>query len=590
MSTQKKKTTKEVVQEKSERLMNGVAYWAAFYRCNPHRFCKDYLNVYLKLFQKILLYAMMCNNYFMYLASRGQGKTWLTALFCVVRCILYPGSKIVVCSSTRTQGNEVLLKITDDFCKNYGWGSDNLNNEISYKSVGQNNAIIEFKNGSWIRVVTASDSGRGARANVLLVDEFRMVDLDIINTVLRRFLTAPRTPGYLNRKEYSNLQERNKELYMSSCWYKSHWSFDKVKAYFVNMLDDTKKYFVCSLPYQLAIMEGLLSREQVEDEMSELDFDPIKFSMEMEALFFGDTDGAFFTYDDISKRRKIKNSFYSLPIYNSRNIKVPDLAFNERRILSVDVALLASKKHDNDAAAIIINSAVPITETQYSSNIVYIETHEGLTTDELGIIVMRLFYQYKCTDIALDTNGLGVGVYDFIIKDQYDSETGDTYRALSCCNDSDMAARCKVKDAKKVIWSIKGSASFNTEMCIALRTGLQNGRINLLISEFEAEEIIKSNYKTFSKLSPKEQAIYKMPYIQTSFLINELINLEHTINGANIKLTEKTGMRKDRYSSLGYNYWVINQIEKKVKPKSDTKNLVSSLTIRPSKRVSVFGD
>lgn len=161
MSSVKKKTTKEVVQEKSERLMNGVAYWAAFYRSNPHRFCKEYLNVKLKLFQKILLYAMMHNNYFMYLASRGQGKTFLVALFCCVRCILFPGSKIVVCSATRSQGNEVLLKITDDFCKNYGWGSDNLNNEISLKAVGQNKAVIEFKNGSWIRVVTASDSGRG---------------------------------------------------------------------------------------------------------------------------------------------------------------------------------------------------------------------------------------------------------------------------------------------------------------------------------------------------------------------------------------------------------------------------------------------
>lgn len=163
-----KKTTKQVVQEKSEKVMNGVAYWAAFYRKNPQRFCKDYLNVNLKLFQKILIYLMMLNNYFMFLASRGIGKTWEVALFCIVRCILYPSSKIVVCSSTRTQANEVLLKITDDFCKNYGWGSANLNREITYKSVGANHAVIEFANGSWIRVVTASDSGRGSRANVLV--------------------------------------------------------------------------------------------------------------------------------------------------------------------------------------------------------------------------------------------------------------------------------------------------------------------------------------------------------------------------------------------------------------------------------------
>lgn len=56
------------------------------------------------------------------------------------------------------------------------------------------------------------------RANLLIVDEFRMVDLDIITKVLRKFLTAPRSPRYLNKPEYSHLQERNKEIYLSSAW------------------------------------------------------------------------------------------------------------------------------------------------------------------------------------------------------------------------------------------------------------------------------------------------------------------------------------------------------------------------------------
>lgn len=51
--------------------MQGVAAWASFYRANPQRFVKDYLNVNLKLFQKILIYMMMFNNYFMYIAARG---------------------------------------------------------------------------------------------------------------------------------------------------------------------------------------------------------------------------------------------------------------------------------------------------------------------------------------------------------------------------------------------------------------------------------------------------------------------------------------------------------------------------------------
>ena len=209
-SNKKKKSVKEIVNEKSERIMNGIAAWASFYRSNPHRFVKDYLNIELKLFQMILLYQMMHNNYYMYTASRGQGKTYLTALFCVVRCILFPKTKICVASSTRVQANEILLKIKDDFMVGYGWGSDNLRREIKEVKISQTESIIRFYNGSWIQVVTASDSARGKRANILIVDEFRMVDLDTIDTVLRNFLTTPRQPAYLKNKEYSHLQEPNK--------------------------------------------------------------------------------------------------------------------------------------------------------------------------------------------------------------------------------------------------------------------------------------------------------------------------------------------------------------------------------------------
>lgn len=397
-----------------------------------------------------------------------------------------------------------------------------------------------------------------------------MVDLDTINTVLRRFLTAPRQPNYLNNPKYSHLSERNKELYMSSAWYQSHWSFEKAKAYVVNLLDETKKYFICGLPYQISIRENLLSKEQIEDEMSESDFDPMKFSMEMECLWWGDADGAFFTFEDVSSRRKLKTAVYPASAANSsRNFKIPDLVANERRILSVDIALMASKKQNNDASAIIINSAIP-TNNNYTSNIIYMENHEGLTTDELAMVVRRLYNMYKCTDLVVDTNGIGLSVFDMLIQDMVDPTTGELYQALSCCNDKAMAERCKVDNAPKVIWSIKASAAFNNEICTLLRSGFQNGKINLLVSEFEAEEILKDKIKGYNKMPAYEQMQYKLPYIQTTLLVYELINLEYEIKGTNVKITEKSGMRKDRYSSLAYNYWVQCQLEREMLRKQKT--------------------
>ena len=146
----RQKSAQQVVQDKADSIMNGVAAWCSFYRANPQRFAKDFLNIRLKLFQKILIYMMMCSNYTCMIASRGLGKTWIIALFCVIRCILYPGTKIVVAAGVKSQASEVIGKIKDDFLKNYQWGSSNLWTEILDIKVGQNDSSCEFKNGSWI--------------------------------------------------------------------------------------------------------------------------------------------------------------------------------------------------------------------------------------------------------------------------------------------------------------------------------------------------------------------------------------------------------------------------------------------------------
>ena len=234
----------------------------------------------LRLFQKILLFMMNVSHFFCYIAARGQGKSWLLAVFCCVRCILYPGTKVCIASGTRGQSINVLEKIKMELMPM----SPLLRNEIGTILISSTAAIVEFKNGSSIKVVTASDSARSNRANILLVDEFRMVNKDTIDTVLRRFLTAPRMPGYLHKKEYAHLKERNKEIYLSSAFFKSHWSYEKIKDYARNMLDSSKRYFVCGLPYQLSIAENLLDSEAVADEMSEAGFNSTRWSISISVL------------------------------------------------------------------------------------------------------------------------------------------------------------------------------------------------------------------------------------------------------------------------------------------------------------------
>lgn len=67
-----KLTDKEIANDKAARLLHGVDVWCSFYRANPHRFCKDYLGLTLKLFQQVIIYLMMTCTNFCFIAARGQ--------------------------------------------------------------------------------------------------------------------------------------------------------------------------------------------------------------------------------------------------------------------------------------------------------------------------------------------------------------------------------------------------------------------------------------------------------------------------------------------------------------------------------------
>ena len=110
--TSKRTMTDAEIQALNERrLMETVAKRASFYRANPNRFAKDYLNLNLRIFQQIIIVMMNLSTNFALLCARGQGKSFIIAVFCCIRAILYPGSKIVVTSKTRAQAYEIIDKI-----------------------------------------------------------------------------------------------------------------------------------------------------------------------------------------------------------------------------------------------------------------------------------------------------------------------------------------------------------------------------------------------------------------------------------------------------------------------------------------------
>lgn len=337
-----KNTKKKEFKSKDDRLREGFKKWTSYFRANPHRFCIEYLGLKLHLFQQILVYLAYKVDFFMVIASRGIGKSWIVAVIAVIRCILYPGTKIGIVSGTK---NQARLIISEKIDKDLRLKHPNIAREISQIKDGQNLSVVYFHNGSTIEAVTSTDSSRGYRFNILILDEFRLIKKDTVNKVLRPFLNVNRQPPYLQKKEYRHMTEENKELYISSAYYKNNWMWDSFQSFKTAMCKG-RSYFTCAFPYTLALYHNLLSQNRVAQIKSEDDFDPITHYMEMKSLFFGESENAFFKLDDMQKCRNVVKPFYPknnvdfLDEKHKNKRKKNEKQDGEIRIIGVDVAML----------------------------------------------------------------------------------------------------------------------------------------------------------------------------------------------------------------------------------------------------------
>lgn len=566
------KTDYELELEKEQKTLDKIGDLASYFREYPHLFAKHYLNVDLHPFQDILLYEMFHNDFSNIVACRGLGKTWIIALYAVIKAILYPGSQICVTSSKLKQAIEVLKKIQLDFCIKHEWGSDLLNLEIKKILLSAEDPQIIFYNGSVIYAVAANQNARSKRSTDNIYDEYVQMDPDIIDDILQPFLTSKRRPGFVSNPKYENCVEENKEIYASSAWYSGEWSYIRAQDYIINMLIG-KKYFACALPYQLSLEANITSKSRIEAVMDRSDFDPVKFSMEYEALWFGSDGTEFLSFEAMNNRRNITQSLPPLEILlDKRNkIKVDPIIQKGKRVLSVDVALIQGD--ENDAAVLMINDAILQENNQFVSNFRLIETFEGLRTEQLGLIVMRMYYLYNCDVLVVDGRGNGQGVLDNITIEQFDSLTGLTYLPFKAVNNDKWVERAIGSKFTNSLWVINATNKLNDEAAYRLKNGFENNKINLLVSEYDCEKHLESNISGYLAKKDAEQMIYKKPFVETTLTINEIVKLEFELKGQYVSPSEASGMRKDRYSSMSYNYWVVKELEKTTKPRQQRKKI-----------------
>lgn len=264
----------------------------------------------------------------------------------------------------------------------------------------------------------------------------------------------------------------------------------------------------------------------------------------------------------------VSKAFYPSWVANKVNmtqVKPPIKKDGELRLLCADIAVMPSKKHKNDATTIDILQLIPTKNGQYIRNLVYSVNIEGEHSGVQALEIRRLYDDFECDYIVMDANGVGTGIYDYLVSDLVDPNNGEMYPALTCKNDEVMASRYQgsSKNPPKVIYSVKASAEFNSVCAQQLKDNISRKKTRLLISEFDADIDFKKS-KAFKDLDEDQKAELLKPFIQTTLTINEIVNLEYEIVNNKIKISEKGTSRKDRYSALAYGNYIASELEREI--------------------------
>lgn len=561
---------------KSEQFWDNFEEWVAFWRSNPHRFA-EFLGIHLHPFQKVLIYIMSFYPNFILWASRGLGKSWIVLVFCIIKAILYPTTKISVVAPNKNQSRLFVKKVYDLMRD-----CPNLAREILDVKSGQNETSIIFHNGSEIFTVVCSENARGIRSNILVVDEFAMVNKDIIDKIFRPFLTNKRTPPYLSNPEYEHLrnQEFNSQLYLSSIREKQEWSYKFFEEYIKDIVNEDQSYMTFSLPYQFGVETGIIDENLIKQQVKSSLDSPEIFRMEMECVPFGDSGSSAFTYKSLSNCRdnykaficksddeyiKYKDNPEKWTFYQE---KLP----NEIRLFCVDLAFIASKNNDNTSFHLI--RLIP-DGGKYKKIVSYAETMHGENSLIQTLRIKQLFYEFECDYCAMDVQGAGIGIYDIATKSTYDAPRGITYPAWDVVNREDvkMTERAYEENGVQVLYHVKTPPALLHEIIGISQNLFSAEDVSLLVDSQEAIEYLIKHYKYYKITDYDLQSRMLAPYVQTTAFINEAINLEKQQSGGYTKLVEKSGRRKDRVMSLLYGLYYATVLEARLGNSEDFDDL-----------------
>jgi hypothetical protein len=546
--------SEERIKEQLPYLRNLVA----FFREYPDLFV-DFLlkdnnphNFHFYFYQRIFLRIVMRHRYVYATFPRAYSKSFLSMLALMLRAILYPDSHLFVTTGGKEQAASITIAKIEELCTLI----PPLNNEINWdrgvSKKSKDDVKYVFKNGSTIDILAARQSSRGQRRTGGLMEECVLIDGDILNEVVIPTTNVDRLlpDGSRHKEEVVN----KSQVYITTAGWKNSFAYAKLVEILIQSIIDPDLAMIMGGTYETPVKEGLLDEDFVDQLKLQGTYNDDSFDREYRSIWSGDVENAFYSAEKFDKHRVLLQPEYE---YSGRSSK------SAYYVIGVDVGRIGCTTE-----AMIIKST-PQPQGTDLKTLVNIYTYEAEDFEVQAINLKKLYYKYKARVLAIDANGLGVGLIDFMTKAQVDPETGDDLPPFGVeggTAEETMELYKKIKGAgveEDAMYLIKANAPINTEAFSYTQTQMASGKVKFLIDEAAAKSKLMQT-KVGQNMTSDKRNEYLQPFVLTSVLREQMMNLVEENEGVNILLKQSNrSIKKDKFSAFVYGLYYIKKEEER---------------------------
>lgn len=562
-STKKYGLSEERIQKQIPALTEAFSFYREYPDIFVYVLCGESNPEKFELFfyQRVFLRAAMRHRYAYATFPRAYSKSFLSILVLMLRCILYPGSKLFITTGGKEQAAGIAREKVEELCKLI----PGLKNEIDWrpgKTIASKDMVsYRFKNDSNLDIIAARQSSRGKRKHGGLIEECILVDGTLLNEVIIPTMNVSRR---LPDGSYDDREVLNKsQIYVTTAGWKNSFAYEKLITLLIQQIIEPEEAIVLGGSWRIPVMEGLLSKTFIKDLKMDGTYNDASFAREYESEWSGDAENAFFSAEKFDKYRVLLQPEYE---YSARNNK------NGYYIIGVDVGRY---KCTTEATIIKVN---PQLQGAGLKSLVNIYTYDAEDFEEQAINLKKLYYKYKARQLVIDANGLGAGLIDFMIKTQVDPDTGEDLIPFGVSGGTTQDAIEPYKKIRGVgveenaMFLMRANANINTEAHTYVQTQMYSGKIRFLVDENQAKVKLMS-LKRGQQMNADERADYLRPFVATTILREQTLNLIQDNEGINIILKQSSrSIKKDKFSAFEYALYYIKQ-EEDLKKKRRKRNI-----------------